>query len=271
MSYEIQDFESDVIERSRSVPVLVDFWAEWCGPCKALGPVLERLAEKASGRWVLAKVDTDRNQQVAARYGIRGIPNVKLFVDGAPVNEFTGALPEQAVAQWLNKALPDPLANEIAQAEKAMGEGDAGDAVPVLEEVLRKDPAHERARVLLARSVLEREPARALDLVRGIEEDSKEFPVVDAIRTVAGLTEKLAGAHALPESPVRQMYSDGLQALARFDHERALQHFIAVIRADRYYDDDGARKACVAIFKMLGEEHGITRSYRREFSSALYA
>ncbi len=271
MSYEIQDFESDVIERSRSVPVLVDFWAEWCGPCKSLGPVLERLAEKANGRWVLAKVDTDRHQQVAARFGIRGIPNVKLFMDGAPVNEFTGALPEQAVVQWLNKALPDPLADEIGRAAQAIAAGNGGEAGPILEEVLRKDPNHEHARVLLARTLLESHPDRALDLVRGIEEDSKEFPMVDAIRTVAGLTEKLAGAQTLTGSPAKQTYCDGLHALARFDHEHALQHFIAVIRADRYYDDDGARKACVAIFKMLGEDHDITRAYRREFSSALYA
>lgn len=271
MSYEIQDFEAEVIERSRSVPVLVDFWAEWCGPCKALGPVLERLAEKADGRWVLAKVDTDRHQQVAARYGIRSIPNVKLFMAGAPVNEFTGALPEPAVVQWLNKALPDPLADELRRAEKAIADGAMSEAGQILEEVLRKEPNHEHARVLLARAVLETQPERALELVRGLEEDAKDFPMVDAIRTVAGLTEKLAGAHALPGGPAAQMYRDGLHALARFDHERALQHFIAAIRADRYYDDDGARKACVAIFKMLGEDHEITRAYRREFSSALYA
>ena len=269
MSHEIQDFESEVIERSRTVPVLVDFWAEWCGPCKALGPVLERLAENAGGRWVLAKVDTDRHQQIAARFGIRGIPNVKLFIDGAPVNEFTGAMPEQAVVQWLNKALPDPLAGEIVRAEQAIAAGNADEARPVLEAVLQKEPGHEHARVLLARTLLEIHPDRALELVRGLEEDSKEFPMVDAIRTVAGLTEKLAGADALPGGTAKQTYCEGLQALARFDHEQALQHFIAVIRADRYYDDDGARKACVAIFKMLGEEHEITRTYRREFSSAL--
>jgi putative thioredoxin len=270
MSYEIQDFEVDVIERSRTVPVLVDFWAEWCGPCKALGPVLERLAEKAEGRWVLAKVDTDRNQQVAAKFGIRSIPNVKLFVDGVSVEEFTGALPEHAVVQWLNKSLPDPLAGEIVKAEQAIAAGKQEEAAQILEQVLQKDPEHEHVRVLLAGTLLERQPDRALTLVRGIEEDSREFPMADAIRTVGGLTEKLAHAQALPESAVKQSYCEGLQALARFDHDQALQKFIAVIRGERYYDDDGARKACVAIFKMLGDEHEITRAYRREFSSALY-
>jgi putative thioredoxin len=271
MSYEIQDFEVEVIERSRTVPVLVDFWAEWCGPCKTLGPVLERLAEKAEGRWILAKVDTDRHQQIAARFGIRGIPNVKLFIDGTVTDEFTGALPEQSVVQWLNKALPHPLAGEIVRAEQAIAAGNPDEAVAVLEQVLRTDANHEHARVLLAGVLLEMHPDRALELVRGIEEDSKDFPMADAIRTVAGLTEKLADVHALPESAVKPTYREGLQALAKFDHEQALQKFIAVIRSDRYYDGDGARKACVAIFKMLGDEHDITRAYRREFSSALFA
>jgi putative thioredoxin len=270
MSYEIQNFEADVIERSRTVPVLVDFWAEWCGPCKMLGPVLERLAEKAEGRWILAKVDTDRHQQVAARFGIRAIPNVKLFIDGVPVEEFTGALPEHAVVQWLNKSLPHPLTGEIVKAEQAIAAGNSVEAAAVLEQVLHKDPGHEHARVLLAGTLLEKHPDRALELVRGIEEDSRDFPMADAIRTVAVLTEKLADADALPAGTVKQTYCEGLQALARFDHEQALQKFIAVIRADRYYDDDGARKACVAIFKMLGDEQEITRAYRREFSSALH-
>ncbi len=271
MSYEIQDFEVDVIERSRTVPVVVDFWAAWCGPCKTLGPVLERLAEGAGGRWVLAKVDTDRHQQVAAKYGIRGIPNVKLFIDGAPVQEFTGALPEHAVVQWLNKSLPDPLGGEIAAAERSIANGEVAGGTRLLEQVLEKAPGHERARVVLAEALLESDPVRAQGLVQGIEEDSPHFPVVDAIRMVAGLTGKLAHANDLPEGAMKATYIDGLHALARFDHAAALEKFIAVIRSDRYYDDDGARKACIAIFKMLGEEHAVTRAYRREFSSALYA
>lgn len=270
MSYEIQDFEKDVIERSRTVPVLVDFWAAWCGPCKALGPVLERLAARADGRWVLAKVDTDHNQQVAARFGIRGIPNVKLFIDGTPVDEFTGALPENAVLQWLDRALPDPRAGEVARAEALIAQGKPLEAQAILGQVLRQDARNEHARVLLAGTYLEVAPAKALELVDGIEADSKHFGVVDAIRTFAGLTAKLEHPERLPGSPVREGYLAALQALARFSYAAALEGFIGVIRGDRYYDDDGARKACVAIFRMLGEEHEITQRYRREFSSALY-
>jgi putative thioredoxin len=271
MSYEIQDFEIDVVDRSRTVPVLVDFWAEWCGPCKALGPVLERLAERADGRWVLAKVDTERYQTIAAQFGIRSIPNVKLFIDGVPVNEFAGALPEHAVVQWLNRALPDPFARELAVAEALIKEGKLPDAGTVLEQIVQKDAAHEQARVLLARTCIETAPARATELIRGIEEDSRNFPMVDAIRTVATLTAKLEDPGQLPENPVKQLYLEALHALVRFDHAVAVERFIAVIRGDRYYDDEGARKACVAIFTMLGEEHEITRTYRREFSSALNA
>ena len=100
MNYEVQDFQKEVIERSKNIPVLVDFWAEWCGPCKMLGPILERLAEKYKDIWALAKLDTDNNQEIAMEYGIRGIPNVKLFVNGNVADEFTGALPENMVEQW---------------------------------------------------------------------------------------------------------------------------------------------------------------------------
>jgi len=271
MSFEIQDFEKDVLERSQTVPVLVDFWAEWCAPCRMLGPVLEKLAAKADGQWVLAKVDTDRHQDIAARYGIRGIPNVKLFAGGKVIEEFTGALPEAAVTQWLRRALPDPLDKDVARAETLVKEGKALEAQALLGGILKKDPEHEHARVLLAGTYLENLPHKAQELVSGIEEHSRHFPAVDAIRTFSALTTKLENPGSLPDGHVKPSYLEALHALGRVDYDKALQKFIEVIRGDRYYDDDGARKACVAIFRVLGEDHETTRKFRREFSSALNA
>ncbi len=270
VAFDVQDFAKEVLERSASVPVIVDFWAAWCAPCRVLGPVLEKLAGEAGGAWVLAKVDTDAHQDLATRYGIRGIPSVKLFVDGAVVNEFSGALPEPAVRQWLEKALPDPHRKEIERAELLLQSGSVDEARKVLGEIVRVAPGNHHARVVLAGSMLESSPGSASEMVRGIEEDSRYFAMADAIRTFAALTAKLAHADELPDQPVKGEYIEALRALARGMHEEALKHFIDVIRQDRYYDDDGARRACVAIFKVLGDESEVTRTYRRAFSSALF-
>jgi len=270
VAFEVNDFARDVLERSSTVPVVVDFWAEWCGPCRVLGPVLEKLAKSADGRWVLAKVDTDKNQEIAARYAIRSIPSVKLFVDGSVVNEFHGALPEATVRQWLERSLPDPFKKEIEKADRLLKEGKAREGQSMLEGVLSRDPSNHHARVVLAGTLLESSPDRARALVEGIEEDSPHFALADAIRTFAGLTRKLEHQGELPEQPAKALYLEALHALARGDYEAALQRFIEVIRQDRYYDEDGARKACIAVFKVLGEENPLTQSYRRSFSSALY-
>jgi putative thioredoxin len=105
MSYEVTNFQKDVIERSREAPVVVDFWAPWCGPCRMLGPVVEKLASEADGKWSLVKVDTDQNQDIAAQYQIRGIPNLKLFVNGEVVSEQVGALPEPVLKEWIEDYL----------------------------------------------------------------------------------------------------------------------------------------------------------------------
>jgi putative thioredoxin len=270
MTHEVRDFSKDVIEKSFTVPVVVDFWAEWCGPCKMLGPVLERLEGQSQGKWILAKVDTDRNEDLAVRYGVRGIPNVKLFVDGKVANEFTGALSERMVVQWLGKALPSQDRNELQRAEALAQEGKADEARPLLEGIVSRSPGNEEARVLLASTLLWQDRSRAVDLVRNIEEHSPGFPLADAIRLFDDLVRKMEHPEQLPQDAVKTTYLAAIYDMNAKQFDSALDKFIDVIRLNRYYDDDGARRACIVIFKLLGEEHEVTKRHRRDFSSALH-
>ncbi len=270
MTHDVKDFQKEVLERSKEIPVLVDFWAEWCGPCRILGPVLERLAATADGRWQLAKVNTEEMPDVAARYNIRSIPNVKLFVDGEVSAEFVGALPEPMVRQWLQKHIPSKYRLELRRAEELLLQNKTGEAQPLLENILAHEPDNHKARVLLAQTHLSTNPQKARDLVQPIAEDSQFFDIAEAIRTFASLLHKHEQPEQLPEDAVKQPYLAAIAKLAEGDFAGALESFIEVIRTHRYYDDDGARRACVAIFKILGEESEITKSYRREFSRALY-
>jgi putative thioredoxin len=195
---------------------------------------------------------------------------VKLFADGSVINEFSGALPEAAVRQWLERALPDPYKKELERADLLLKTGNPLEGQGILLKILQQDPSNHHARVLLAASYLESAPDRAQELVEGIEEDSRHYQMADAIRNFAGLTKKLEHPEQLPDEPVKPVYLEALHALGKGDYEVALQRFIEVIRQDRYFDDDGARRACIAIFKVLGEESEVTRNFRRSFSSALY-
>jgi putative thioredoxin len=270
MKYEITDFTKDVIERSFSNPVVVDFWAPWCGPCKMLGPILERLAEKNAQHWILAKVNTDVHQDTAAKFGIRGIPNVKLFVEGKVVNEFSGALPESMVVQWLAKALPNKFSKMVKQAELLFSNNDVPAARKLVDEILSKDQGNEGARVLLARTLLFSEPAKAMDLVKDIEEHREQYPMASAIMSVGRLLRSLRHPDELPEDSVKEAYLEAARNLAAGSYAQALEKFIGVLKANREYDDDGPRRACLAIFTILGEGHPTTQNYRRSFSSALY-
>ena len=270
MTYDTDDFNTDVLERSHTIPVLVDFWAEWCGPCKILGPVLEKLAQQHEGELVLAKLDTESHPTIAAQYRISSIPNVKLFVDGAVSDEFVGALPEAAVSEWLRKAVPSKYRAQLEGARQLLLENRVSQAQEILQMVAAAEPDNDRATVLLGQSLLSSDHDRAVATVTPIDLGSKYLEEAEAIKTLANLYERVNEADSLPEDSVRGQYLDAISSARSNDFEAALDGFIQVIGKNRYYDDDGSRKACIAVFKLLGEDHEVTKRYRQALSGALY-
>ena len=273
MSYEMNDFQSDVLEQSMNMPVLVDFWAEWCAPCRVLGPILEKLADSQQDKWRLVKIDTEQNPEIAGYFGIRSIPNVKLFIDGQVADEFSGALPEEAIVEWLRQAIPTPETGQIEQAKMFLSTQRFQEARGLLQTIIANETETEEARVLLAQidiySDNPKDHQNALELIQKIAPESKFAPQSESIQLIGKLFQPEYQSH-LPESPVRAIYLEGIEQLQKRKFSTALEQFIEVIRRERSYEDEGARRICIAIFKYLGEGHEISKKYRPAFSSAFY-
>jgi putative thioredoxin len=268
MNHELTNFQIDVIEKSFDKPVLVDFWAEWCAPCRMIGPILEKLADENKDSWELAKVDTDKNQEIAMKYGVRGIPNVKLFRNGEVINEFTGALPEPAIKEWLKKSIPSKFVDQIEHAKIILNNGDVVSAKAILEDIHKGDINNSEVKVLLAKLLLFEDIKEAKRLVENVDGNLDNIELAEAITTLAELLQR--DQSSFTESEVREKYLSAIDNIRKKDFDSALTKFIDIIRTDRNYDDDGARKTCIAIFKFLGEDNKITLNHRREFGSALY-
>jgi len=272
MAYELQDFRRDVVEASRTTPVVIDFWAEWCGPCKVLGPVLEKLAMEAKGRWNLVKIDTERHPQIAAQFQIRSIPAVKLVHNGAIIAEFVGALPESQIRKWLEQHIPADQESKDADLHlKELLE--AGDRNAAREVVAEEYAATPQSKELAARLALLCIPDRVED-ARALLAVIKDEPKFDIEKESIIFFEYV---RSMPETVVFDgneiavdYYIRGCRALRDGDFETALQLFIDSMIRDRSIDEDGARRGCVTIFSILGELHPLTKAWRRRFSMALY-
>lgn len=261
--FEVQDFEADVIRRSADAPVLVDFWAAWCGPCRFLGPIVEKLASEADGRWALVKVDTERHPELAERYGIRGIPNLKLFHHGQVIAELPGALPEPQLREWIAQHLPGPGRQRLVEAKERLLQGNEQAAVPLLEEALVDEPTLDEARMLLARSLVLREPARVPPLLQHHKHLDGAPELMDL---ATALTIHTA---SLPEGPAREPVRQGMEALRNGDADAAMERWVEAVSRDKRYADELPRRLCVALLKLLGWEHPISERWRRRFHMAL--
>jgi putative thioredoxin len=259
------DFQKDVIERSREIPVLVDFWAEWCGPCRMLTPVLEAVEKDQKGRWELVKVNTEENQDLAARYQVRSIPNVKLFHGGEVVDEFVGALSKPMLERWLDDHLPDPSSLQLmALLDRAAGWPDPTLVEP-LETFVLEHPQRNDGKLALARFSVTTNPAAAKALAEEVPQGDKYY---DGARDIIALAELLDGPN--DGAPAGPLLEAGKQALQQADVETALKRLVEAVSKDKNYREALPRRATVALFRMLGEHHPLTQTYRRKFSMALH-
>lgn len=261
-------FETHVLEASNSKPVLVDFWAPWCGPCRVLGPVLDRVASAHADRITLVKLNTDEHQDVAQRYRVSSIPAVKLFDKGKVIGEFVGALPEREVISWLNRVLPTEEGRALAAAKQALHAGDRAAALQALAGKVHEDTPSAEARALYATLAYHDHREHAVALANTVHEGDVGFDLASAVLTLDGLTQLTTPPDAKPDAV--DAFSRGLAAFTAGNFDDAAVAWLDAMKASRKLHDDGARRALIALFKILGEEHPVTLDHRRAFASALY-
>lgn len=274
-----QNFNEVVINAPQGTPVIVDFWAPWCGPCRMLKPILEKLAEEYAGKFILAKVNSDENSALAGKYGVRGIPNVKAFRDGKIVDEFSGALPERAVREFIDRLVPSAGDLLRAEALELYARGEHAAALAKLETALEIDPANDRVRVTAAQWLADRG-----DLERAEQLIAALHPATRAEPEVAGLIarlEFLSDTRNLPppETLTARIAAnpddlDARLALARHfvtqsEYEPALDQLLEIIRRDRKFGDDIGRKTMLSVLNLLGGQGELVSRYRRLMASAL--
>ena len=264
------DFEYQVIEYSKQVPVVVDFWAEWCGPCKSLGPILERLADEARGSFRLAKVDVDQNPNLALRYSVRSIPSVKAIRDGQLVAEFVGAQPESRIREFLSKLAPSEHDLVLEKGLGLLAQESWVEAESSFREFLLKSPNNPAGLLGLTRSLLAQgfvqEPSKILKAFPA----SKEYNTAQIILPIVKALADSKDHPGFSEDPLEAAYLNALRLVKMGNFEAAMDGLLDILRQDKRYRDDGARKVMLAIFEILGPNNNLTRQYRNELALVLF-
>jgi putative thioredoxin len=271
-------FEVQVLARSQQVPVLADFWATWCGPCQMLMPVLARLAEEYRGKFFLAKINSDNEQQLAARYGVRSLPTVKLFRNGQVVDEFMGAQPEKTIRALLDRHVPRESDAYIQRAVAAARGGQIDQALDIMQQAMVLDPANDRVRLELARLLVHlRRIDEAEQVLNAASAEARESAHAAALRAqfefariAVPARDPAALEQAIVANPKDSAARYQLAALRVLDnrHREALDQLLEIVRTDRKFQDDAARKAMVLVFNLLGGGE-LVNEYRRKLSMAL--
>jgi putative thioredoxin len=261
------DFEYQVVAYSQQVPVVVDFWAEWCGPCKMLGPLLERLAAEGEGSFRLAKVDVDENPNLSRRFNIRSIPTVKGFVNGQPVAEFVGMVPESQVREFLKKLIPDESTLELEKGMSLLGLGQMKTAEETFRKLLEAGSDSPLVPLGLAKSLLlQGRGSEALQLIDAIPV-GKAFGPAETLRPLALA---LASEGEISDDLLEIAYQRAITLVKRGNLPAALDGLLDILRESKRFRGGEAQKVILAIFELLGNQDPLTLQYRRELSSVLF-
>ncbi|UVJ43515.1 thioredoxin [Pseudomonas sp. LS1212] len=276
------NFDQLVIQNSFHKPVLVDFWAEWCAPCKALMPLLRHVAESYQGELLLAKVDCEAEQDIVARFGIRSLPTVVLFKDGQPVDGFAGAQPESAIRAMLAphvQAPPPAEADPLEQAQALFAEGQYAQAEAILQTLLATENTNAGALILYARCLAERgELGEAQIVLDAVKSDEHKAALAGAkaqltfLRQAADLPDAASLKSRLAQNPAddEATYQLAIQQLARQQYEAALDALLKLFGRNRTYEGGLPHKTLLQVFELLGNDHPLVTTYRRKLFAALY-
>jgi len=281
MDTTLATFENDVIEASTLAPVLVDFWAPWCGPCKTLGPMLERLEAEGAGKWKLVKVNVDENQELAQHFQVRSIPHVIAFADGRAVDQFIGVLPEGQIRAFLDKLVPDGAEAERRAAHLAWEAGEKDGAIDLIKTALALDPGYDDARLdligwLLAQNRIDeaREEEKLLSpkTTQGIDARynalKTELDAADAAADLPPADALIDAVNAHPDD-LEARFALANRLIAGRDYAGALEHLLAIVVRDRAFMDDVGRKTMLSVFELAQHQPELVSQWRRKLSAAI--
>jgi putative thioredoxin len=276
----MQNFQQLVLEKSIHKPVLVDFWADWCQPCLALTPILEKLAAEYDGQFEIAKVNADQEQELAGHFGIKSLPTMKLFYQGQIVDERTGALPEGEIRAMLDKHIVSESDKFMQAAMMAYEQGQTQQALDMLNHALSNDPENAMLKIQIAKLVhAQGDSASATALLDSLDIAGSQLDEAVKLRAEINLAEQIADLPPMADIEKRLAKNpDDLEALllksrhlsAQQDYENAMECLLQIMRLDRKYEDDVGRTSLLELFDMLGGEHPSVQKYRRKLFTLLY-
>ena len=276
----LQNFQQVVLETSMEKPVLVDFWADWCQPCQTIMPMLAKLADEYAGKFELAKVNADDERELAAHFGIKSLPTMKLFFQGQLVDERSGAIPESEVRAMIDRHIVSESDRYIEAAQMAYQQGHTDEALQLLNDALGRDPENAELKVSIAQMVhAQGDSDSALRLLDSLDEEGQKLDPAIQLRAAINLEAQLAELPPLDKIEKRlaknpadaeALMQKSKHLTARGQYDEAMECLLMVMRVDRGYDDDGGRRALLELFDMLGGEHPSVQTYRRKLFTLLH-